>query len=219
LYSCVSSMAFALLLRLRLVTSRGPPYPSPPSRPSVLRSLVNNHRCRPSHWLIYAQVTSPRSPRPASARAEGPAALAAQAAAAPAPTLLRTPRTRRRIWLNRRGRRGRGGRLAPRLSAGATRTSPPSPCGGPAPRSTSPTSARAATDPPCRRSASTRRRGRRRITTVNYTHVIRTSRGDGVWSRRETPHFRLPLDARAKRSAQGVVLQSDTTRRRHCIAV
>jgi hypothetical protein len=182
------------------------------SRTTCIWTTTGRPVARPS-------ATSPRSPRPASARVDAFVVRAAPAAAAPAPTLLRTPRTRRRIWSSRRDRRGRGGRLVPRLSAGATRTSPRSPCGGPAPRSTSRTSARAATGAPCRRSASTRRRGRRRITTVNYTHVIRTSRGDGVWSRRETPHFRLPLDARAKRSAQGVVLQSDTTRRRHCIAV
>ena len=68
-------------------------------------------------------ATSPRSPRPVAARSGACAARAAREGA-PAPTLLRTPRTARRIWSSRRGPRGRGGRLAPRRSAGATRTSP-----------------------------------------------------------------------------------------------
>ena len=146
-------------------------------------------------------ATSPRSPRPASAR-PGRSAARAVPAAAPTPTLLRTPGTRRRIWSSRRGPRGRGAPSARRLSAGATRTSPRSPCGGPAPRSTSRTSARAATAPPCRRSASTRRRGRRRITTVTLCPCNTRIQ--------ETPKLLLPehrlgrMDRRRRRRIPGV---------------
>ena len=102
---------------------------------------------------------------PAVAARSGACAARAAREGAPAPTLLRTPRTRRRIWSSHHALRGRGALSARRRSAGATRTSPRSPCGGPAPRSTSLTSA-ASTGAPCLRSASTRRRGRLRITTV-----------------------------------------------------
>ena len=130
-------------------------------RPARRRPTTNTWR------LARTPATSSRERRAArAAPAAATAILHAAREGAPAPTLLRTPRTRRRIWSSHHALRGRGALSARRRSAGATRTSPRSPCGGPAPRSTSRISGPAATAPPYRRSASTRRRGRPRITTV-----------------------------------------------------